>query len=293
MIERPSIQKRDIRWHYDLITAFYRLLWGPHIHHGLWDGDESPAAAQLKLTDTLADLLAIQSGDRLLDIGCGMGGSSIHLAKARGCHATGVTISPVQRRWARFGAWRHGAGRQTDFRCADAEAIEFSPASFDVLWSIECTEHLFQKPQFFKRAATWLEPGGRLGICAWLAGDVRTPEAAAQVYRVCDEFLCPSLGSSVDYVNWFEAAGLEMVAVHDWTSRVTRTWEICIERVEKSGLRRVAGWIDRAAARFIDGFQTILDAYRSGAMQYGCFIARRPEGDLTPRPAAMRATGTT
>ncbi len=53
MISCPSIEKRVIRSHYDLATPFYRLFWGRHIHHGLWEGSESPAEAQLKLTDTV------------------------------------------------------------------------------------------------------------------------------------------------------------------------------------------------------------------------------------------------
>ncbi len=43
MISCPSVEKRVIRTHYNLATPFYRLLWGRHIHHGLWEGSESPA----------------------------------------------------------------------------------------------------------------------------------------------------------------------------------------------------------------------------------------------------------
>src|SRR5437868_4915530 len=98
MIECTTVRKSEIRTHYNLATLFYRLLWGPHIHHGLWSGDESPEVAQQQLIETMADLVQIQPGDNVLDVGCGMGGSSIHLAKTRGCTVTGVTISPVQRR---------------------------------------------------------------------------------------------------------------------------------------------------------------------------------------------------
>ena len=54
MIACPTVRKQDIRSHYNLTTLFYRLLWGRHIHHGLWSGDESATVAQQQLTETLA-----------------------------------------------------------------------------------------------------------------------------------------------------------------------------------------------------------------------------------------------
>src|SRR5262249_31119668 len=149
----PSVRKDVIRWHYDLATPFYRLLWGRHIHHGLWDTTESPSVAQQKLTETLAAAARIEGGERVVDLGCGMGGSSIFLAKHRGCRVTGVTLSPVQRSWAACAAAWQGVARTTEFRCVDAEQAVFEPGSIDVLWSVECTEHLFDKPEFFRRAA--------------------------------------------------------------------------------------------------------------------------------------------
>ncbi|MFN9943641.1 MAG: SAM-dependent methyltransferase, partial [bacterium] len=70
----------------------------------------------------------------MLDIGCGMGGSSIHLAKAMDCRVTGVTLSPFQRRWAALSARFAGVSAQADFLCADAEKVEFPAAAADVVW---------------------------------------------------------------------------------------------------------------------------------------------------------------
>ena len=113
MLSCPSVQKQEIRGHYDLSTPFYRLLWGPHIHHGLWEAQESPREAQLQLTERLATLAGIAAGQQIIDIGCGMGASSIHLAKTRGCRSFGVTISPLQRRWATLAARWHGVSDST------------------------------------------------------------------------------------------------------------------------------------------------------------------------------------
>ena len=279
MIDCPTVSKNVIRGHYDLSTLFYRLLWGQHIHHGLWADSacrESPRVAQLNLTKTLAVEAGIQSGQRVLDVGCGMGGSSIYLADKLDCEVTGVTISPFQRRWAANSArWQRVAGKTT-FLCADAEKIQFPPESFDVVWSIECTEHLFDKPQFFSKAAQWLRPGGHVVICAWLAGDApQSAQAVQQVYDVCEGFFCPSLGTREDYQQWMMQSGLEFKRYHDWTERVAKTWEICDRRVKRTGVRWLARAIDKGSVVFLDRFNTILQAYRTGAMRYGCFVARK------------------
>ena len=83
MIAVDGIKKSSIRSHYQLGTLFYRFLWGPHIHHGLWNGEESASIAQCQLTDNLADMGEIRAGDKVVDVGCGMGGSSIRLALRR------------------------------------------------------------------------------------------------------------------------------------------------------------------------------------------------------------------
>jgi len=276
MIASPSVRKSSIRVHYDVATLFYRLLWGPHIHHGYWTSDESPRDAQLALTERLASLARIRRGDRVLDVGSGMGGSSIHLAKTRQCHATGVTLSPVQRAWSALSATMQGVGRQTHFRCADAERIEFESQTFDVLWSVECTEHLFDKPAFFRRAAPWLKPGGRVAICAWLAGDdLDAASSRQQVRDVCEGFLCPSLGNANDYCEWMTSAGLRVEQVQDWTPHVARTWRICRKRVQNTRVHLLARALHAESALFLDRFDALLRAYETGAMKYGCFIAAR------------------
>lgn len=278
MIAVEGVQKSTIRSHYQLGTLFYRLLWGPHIHHGLWHGDESPAVAQCQLTDTLADLGEIQAGDRVLDVGCGMGGSSIRLARLRGGDVTGITLSPVQRHWASLSAKLRGVGSRTRFLAADAESVQLPPSSFDVVWSVECTEHLFDKPAFFQRVGQWLRPGGRLAIAVWFQGDdANSPADRAIVEEVCQRFVCPSLATRKDYTDWIEQSGMEVIHDEDWTDRVLKTWEICKRRVQRSGVRQLAKLVDQEQVAFLDGFDVLLNAYRTRAMQYGAIVARKPE----------------
>jgi tocopherol O-methyltransferase len=92
-----SNHKPRIIEHYDIVSPFYRSLWGDHLHHGYWiRGDGSKEKAQLQLAEHLAQLANIKPGSDILDVGCGFGASSVYLAQCYGCNVTGITISPVQ-----------------------------------------------------------------------------------------------------------------------------------------------------------------------------------------------------
>lgn len=276
MITSEHVQKPQIRAHYELATVFYHLLWGPHIHHGLWTAEESPRTAQRNLIEHLLKISGIQNGSAILDIGCGMGGSSIYLSKEKDCQVTGVTLSSLQRTWAATSARMQGVGQRTRFIRGDAELVSFPEASFDWLWSIECTEHLFDKPAFFRRSAQWLNDQGGMALCVWHAGDEpHSPQTIEQARAVCDAFLCPSLGTVADYERWLADAGLSIHCVNDLTSQITRTWEICQRRIQRAGIRPLARLAGRNMTEFVESFQTILEAYRSGAMKYCSIVARK------------------
>src|SRR6516164_5863036 len=95
MAEVPDL-KDAIRDHYDQLSFFYRAFWGDHIHHGYWEADETPQAAQEKLIARLVQRAGIPRGARALDVGCGLGGSSLWLARHWDCSVQGITISPTQ-----------------------------------------------------------------------------------------------------------------------------------------------------------------------------------------------------
>jgi tocopherol O-methyltransferase len=116
-----------------------------------------------------------------------------------------------------------------------------------------------------------------MAICAWLAAEPPHSDSARKlVHDVCEGFLCPSLGTMSEYQTWMSDAGLIMRRSDDWTARVTRTWEICLERVRRARLGRIARLIGSSAVGFLDRFATILEAYRTGALRYGALIFEAP-----------------
>src|SRR5258708_3737860 len=128
--EGPSMTDRPldvIREHYDRLSVLYSVLWGEHIHHGYWEDHESPAVAQVQLVARLAGRAEVPHGARVLDVGCGLGGSAFWLARHRDCSVTGVTISPIQVRMAAERARAQNLAGQVHFLVADANHLELAP----------------------------------------------------------------------------------------------------------------------------------------------------------------------
>ena len=86
---------RTIARFWNQISDSWHTIWGAHIHHGYYEEDQpiNPKAAQEKLIEKLVDLLKIAPQDKILDIGCGMGGSSLYLAKHYHTTVTGITFA--------------------------------------------------------------------------------------------------------------------------------------------------------------------------------------------------------
>ena len=80
----------QVREHYDSLALIYQTFWGDHIHHGLFGtGKESAVDAQVKMLEHCAGLLDVHGGEKVLDAGCGHGGTLLYLATRHGCGGIG------------------------------------------------------------------------------------------------------------------------------------------------------------------------------------------------------------
>ena len=210
-------------------------------------------------------------GKWVLDVGCGMGRFA-EVATRWGAQVIGVDLSAAAEVAARNLAARDFTALQ-----ADVFFLPFAPESFDYIYSIGVLHHTPDCEKAVKVLPQYLKPGGRMAICAWLAGDrPHSADVAEQVRAVCEGFLCPSLGTTDDYLTWMTDAGLVMDSVHDWTARVADTWAICERRIRASGVKWLARRVGPEMEKFATRFETIRQAYLSGAMKYGCFVFHRP-----------------
>jgi tocopherol O-methyltransferase len=266
-----------IRMHYDRLSFLYRYFWGEHLHHGYWEKNESVPRAQIQLMERLADRAGIPKGAKVLDIGCGLGGSALWLAEELNCDVTGMTISPVQARMATAKAKSRRLAASVRFEVNDADTWQPKPGSFDVIWIMESSEHFHDKPDFFRRCAKALRPGGILAVCAWLRreGPVRDNEREL-VNTIAKAMLSASLGSLSDYEHWMRDASLTVTVAQDITRNVERTWADC-SRIGRSPLVRFfVQFTGQPTKRFVRSFPLMEKAYTQGAMAFGLLVARKP-----------------
>lgn len=113
------------------------------------------------------DRAALHAGDRVLDVGCGCGATTVELARrvAPGGRVTGIDISAVMLDEARRRAAELGVAAQ--FELADAQAYAFSPASFDVMFSRFGVMFFVDPTAAFANLRRALQPDGRAAFVCW------------------------------------------------------------------------------------------------------------------------------
>lgn len=135
------------------------------IHYGYWDEKvRSFPESLIRMNEVMMKTADIKPSDRVLDAGCGVGGSSLFLASMLGCRVTGITLSERQVNKATGNAKKKGISGLVDFNVMNYAATDFPDASFDVVWGCESICYADDKEQFIKEAYRLLKPGGRLVV---------------------------------------------------------------------------------------------------------------------------------
>lgn len=144
---------------------------GRHVHWGYWpdpatavaDDDDYALAAE-RLTLELCEAAQVASGERVLDAGCGFGGTTASLnERLSAMKITGLNIDQRQLERARTMVAPRG-DNEIEFKQGDACALPFVDASFDRVLAVECVFHFPSRERFFEEAFRVLRPGGTLAL---------------------------------------------------------------------------------------------------------------------------------
>lgn len=130
---------------------------------------------QRAATIELSRLLSPATDDRVLDVGCGLGGPSRFLAVTYGCRVTGLDLTAEFCRVAEMLARRTGLSDRVTYRQGDALAMPFPDGAFDIVWSQNASMNIADRDRLYAEMRRVLRPGGRLALQDVVAGSGGEP----------------------------------------------------------------------------------------------------------------------
>lgn len=285
------------QWTEDGILEFY---WGEHIHLGYYGAPpQSKDFIQAKI-DFVHEMVRwggldqLPAGTTVLDVGCGIGGSSRILARDYGFSVTGITISPQQVKRARE---LTPAEINAQFQVDDAMALSFPDASFDVVWSVEAGPHMPDKAVFARELLRVLKPGGILVVADWNQRDDRQKPLnfweRPVMQQLLDQWAHPKFSSIEGFSEQLMATGLVEgeVETADWTQETLPSW---IDTIWQ-GIERPQGFLRYGLPGFIKSVRevpTILLmrlGFGTGLCRFGMFRAKRANVSPTSQTVTSEA----
>jgi len=285
---RPYRSPQSVATNYDHWTrdGLLERLWGDHIHLGYYGDPPQPQdfrASKARLVHEMvqwAGLDRLPPGSRLLDVGCGIGGSARILARDYGFDVLGISISSQQVDRARALTPAHLPCR---FAVMDALAMPMADGCFDAVWTVEAAPHIANKQHFANELLRLLRPGGQLVMADWNQRDPRRQPPSRPERMVLNVLLTQwghAAFASMEAVReHLQASPYGCVNLHsaDWSRATLPAWPEAI----REGFRRPWAVLSLGPAAVVQGLRevpTILLmawAWRRGLMRFGVFRAER------------------
>jgi len=284
---RKYISSGTVAIAYDAWTQDKLLerLWGEHIHLGFYHSKKKDIdfrKAKINFVHELvrwSGLDKLPKGSRILDVGCGIGGSSRILAKHYGFNVTGITISPAQVKRARE---LTPSRLNCNFLVMDALDLQFEDGSFDAIWSVEAGAHMIDKTKFADEMLRTLRPGGYLALADWNSRDLRAyPPSFFEklvLKQLLEQWVHPKFISINEFGNILRnnknSSG--RVISENWNSYTNPSWYDSI--IE--GIRRPFAILSLGPVAIIKSIREIPTillmnwAFRKGLMEFGVYKCR-------------------
>jgi len=171
--------------HYELPPEFFRLWLGARRKYSCClypTGRETLDEAEVAMLDLSCERARIEDGMDILDLGCGWGSLSLHLAERYpNSRILAVSNSALQRE-AIEGMARERNLTNLEVRTADANTFE-PGRTFDRVCSVEMFEHMKNYESLLRRVSSWLKPDGLLFV------HIFTHREAAHHYEADEDWI--------------------------------------------------------------------------------------------------------
>lgn len=292
-----SDHERAVARYYDDAThGFYVRGWNPdHIHFGLFEPGECPKPGEIlsesaglaqaveRMIDVIVAPAGIRADHRVVDAGCGIGGTAIHLARRYGCTVSGVNISREQLKLAEKKARHAGVDDRISFVYADCSRhLPFADDSTDVVVNIESACHYSDRSRFLQEVRRILKPGGRIAAMDWMARDgLRPGQREEHIEPLCVAWTIHSLESRSTYAEQLRDAGLTIVEIGSFGGKDADNIRILEYSYQQLIALEVGGMNTDSHRTLMEQFRTLSMAWRQGYFELGRYYAeKRLDGHL-------------
>ncbi|MFJ3978009.1 methyltransferase domain-containing protein [Streptomyces sp. NPDC090021] len=231
---------------------------GGNIHVGYWDDDQDLPIAEAtdRLTDLVAERLAPQPGQRLLDVGCGNGLPALRIAQRRRVRVTGITVSRPQVEQASREADGSEARGLVDFQFADAMKLPYEDGSFEGAWAIESLLHMPDQSAALAEIHRVVRPGGRLVVADLCQRQPFTGEDRSVLDGMVRAYEIAGINTPDEHRAHLAEAGWELLELTDIGEQVRASY-----RHVSATFRELATTLDGFAAEQITEAADLMEAF--------------------------------
>ncbi|KAJ4973023.1 hypothetical protein NE237_006197 [Protea cynaroides] len=222
--------------------------------------------------DTTKEFIAkldLKPSQKVLDVGCGIGGGDFYMADNFDVDVLGIDLSINMVSFA----IERAIGRKcsVEFEVADCTKKTLPDNSFDVIYSRDTILHIHDKPVLFKSFFKWLKPGGKVLITDYCkrAGPSSTEFAEYIQQRGYD------LHDVVGYGQMLKDAGFDEVIAEDRTDQFIKVLQKELDAVEKDKKAFIQDFSEEDYNEIVGGWKGKLNRSSSGEQRWGLFIAKK------------------
>ncbi|CEG39599.1 phosphoethanolamine n-methyltransferase [Plasmopara halstedii] len=221
-------------------------------------------------TTEFVEKLKLQPGERVLDVGCGIGGGDFYMARQFGVSVLGIDLSTNMVHRA-LEISMEDSSIDVEFEICDATKKQFSECSFDVIYSRDTILHIEDKQALFAKFYRWLKPGGRILISDYCKGEQEpTDRFKAYVASRGYHLLSPS-----KYGKTLESAGFTSVIAEDRTEQFIKVLKDELARTLAQKEQFIAETSELDFQYIVDGWEAKLVRCGEGDQKWGLFYGKK------------------
>ncbi|CAL9240548.1 unnamed protein product [Arabidopsis halleri] len=232
-------------------------------------GEGFVSTGGLETTKEFVDMLDLKPGQKVLDVGCGIGGGDFYMAENFDVDVVGIDLSVNMISFA----LEHAIGLKcsVEFEVADCTKKEYPDNTFDVIYSRDTILHIQDKPALFRTFYKWLKPGGKVLITDYC----RSPKTPSSDFANYIKQRGYDLHDVQAYGQMLRDAGFEEVTTEDRTDQFMKVLKRELDAVEKEKEEFISDFSEEDYEDIIGGWKSKLLRSSSGEQKWGLFIAKR------------------